>query len=510
MRPGKAFPPKLQTVGVLAVLMVVLSATATARGSAEEEALQERAELRAELTDEEVSYEVAIAAVVAPEADDRQRSTVSSYAEVLRDLATGPPTRYVDDEEREYLAELRIARHRRQLLREIDDRRNTLERRRLERTNPSASTDSSNFADDEQLRRLHHELDLLASFSPSDVVIPREISISIADESPRFRRVLPTAEGLARELPGADLMLYLVVEPVGDRVLVQVRAYDVPARRDRELFRVVDTVEAISPRLESREREVVAAIAGRALGGIKVSVEDDNDQALEGRVFVGERYVGVAPVEERYVPPGTYSVRTELPDGRESTQSVEISAGPPQSVEVIVREESPPPVTIRSVPTGARVYRGSQWVGFTPVEVSRPREDTNYTLVQDGYYDSRVTLGRESPSLVERTMISADGDWAAEVEASRDRFYRSFGVFALSVGVPILINGLYQNYAGLVDEQGRVSSQLSASEQDRVLRRANTLYVGYYAGLGLSAGLFGNMMWRLVNYVQTAQGYHTR
>ncbi|HKK47609.1 MAG TPA: PEGA domain-containing protein, partial [Alkalispirochaeta sp.] len=263
-------------------------------------------------------------------------------------------------------------------------------------------------------------------------------------------------------------------------------------------------------RLESREREVAAALAGRALGGISVTVEDSQQQSLEGQVFLGDRYVGVSPVQDRYLPPGTYTLRTELPDGRSTERSVEIAAGAPRPVVVTVQEDAPQPVTIRSTPAGARVYRGSQWVGFTPVSVARPRADTSYTLVQDGYYDSRVTLGRDAPALVDRTLISTDEDWAAEVEASRDRFYRSFGFFALSVGVPILINGVYQNYAGLVDEQGRVSSQLALSEQDRVLNRANTLFYGYYAGLGLSAGLFGNMMWRLVNYVQTAQGYHTR
>ncbi|MEX2445297.1 MAG: PEGA domain-containing protein [Alkalispirochaeta sp.] len=481
-----------------------------AGGAAEEETRRRRADLLSELREEEPVYLVAIGAVVAPEASDRQRSTMSSYAEVLRDLATGPPTRYLDDEERRSVAEQRLTQHRRQLLREIDDRRNVLERRRLERTSPSTATDSADSSDDEQLQELRDELDLLTSISASEVAIPREIPVSITDESHRFRRTLPTAAGLARELPEVDLILYLLVEPVSDRVLVRVRAYEVALERDWELFRLVDTPEAISVRLESRERDVVAAIAGKALGGIKVSVADAREQPLDAQVFVGDRYLGVAPAEDRYVPPGTYTARAELPDGRSVSQPVEISAGVPQPLALAVREDAPERVTIRSTPAGARVYRGSVWVGFSPVEVYRPREDTSYTLVQEGYYDSRVTLTADSPSLVERTMVSADGDWAAEVETSRDRFYRSFGFFALSVGVPILVNGVYQNYAGLVDGSGTVSGQLTESEQDRVLSRANTLYYGYYAGLGLSAGLFGNMMWRLVNYVQTAQGYHTR
>ena len=109
-------------------------------------------------------------------------------------------------------------------------------------------------------------------------------------------------------------------------------------------------------------------------------------------------------------------------------------------------------------------------------------------------------------------LLSTDTDWAAEVTDARDRFYRSFGLFALSVSVPILVNGAYQNYTGLLaaDGSGALSGDLSAAEQDRILRQADALYAGYYAGVGLSAGLFGNMIWRLITYVRTAQGYHTR
>ncbi|MFO8041883.1 MAG: PEGA domain-containing protein [Alkalispirochaeta sp.] len=513
MRPGKASLPRPQRAAVLLVLLVAVVATVAPRGTTEEEARARRADLLAELSEEDPVYTVAVAAIVAPDTGDRQRSIVSSYAEVLRDLATGPPLRYLDDEARRHVADTRIARYQRRLLREIDDRRNALERARLERTSPAGEieSDRADSSDDQQLRELRDQYELLTTISPNEVAIPREIPITVSDEDHRFRRTLPTAAGIAHELPEVDLMLYLSVEAVGDQLLLRVHSYDVSRAAERELFRVVGTAEDLSGRLESRERDVVAAIAGRDLGGIRVSVADpDGDVLPEARVFVGERYLGAAPAEDRYLPPGTYTTRSELPDGRRVSQTVEISAGTPQSVALVLRDEAPELVTIRSVPTGARVYRGSVWVGFTPVEVFRPQDDTSYTLVQDGFYDSRVTVTRDSASPIERTMVSADGDWAAEVEDSRDRFYRSFGFFALSVGVPILINGMYQNYAGLVDEGGALNADLAPAEQDRILSRTNALYYGYYASFGLSAGLFGNMIWRLVDYVQTAQGYHTR
>ncbi|HKK49029.1 MAG TPA: hypothetical protein VJ932_08020, partial [Alkalispirochaeta sp.] len=212
-----------------------------AGGAAEEETRRRRADLLSDLSEENPVYSVAIAAVVAPETTDRQRSTLSSYAEVLRDLATGPPTRYLENAERRAVAEERITTRRREILRQIDDRRAALERARLERTSTSSATDIEREADDDSLQDLRERLDLLTSISPADVAIPREIPIAIADESHRVRRVLPTPEGLSRELPEVDLILYLVVVPVGDRLLVRVHAYEVRQELDRELFRLVDT-----------------------------------------------------------------------------------------------------------------------------------------------------------------------------------------------------------------------------------------------------------------------------
>ena len=513
MRPDKASPLRPQRAVFLLIMVVLVASVAAAGGAAEEEARQRRADLLTELSKAEPVYTVAVAAIVAPDSNDRQRSIVGSYAEVLRDLATGPPVRYLDDQARQQVADTRIVRHQRALLRQIDERRNTLERTRLERTGPleESRSDRADSTDDQQLQELRDEYELLTTISPSEIVIPREIPITVSDEAHRFRRTLPTAAGIAHELPEVDLVLYLSVEPVGDRLLVRVHIYDVTLAAERELFRVVGTAEDLASRLESRERDVVAAIAGRELGGIRVSVADpDGDVLPEARVFVGERYLGAAPAEDRYLPPGTYTTRSELPDGRRVSETVEITAGTPQPVALVLDDEAPETVTIRSVPSGARVYRGSVWVGFAPVEVFRPQDDTSYTLVQDGFFDSRVTVTRNSPSPIERAMVPADGDWAAEVEHSRDRFYRSFGVFALSVGVPILLNGRYQNYAGLVDAGGSLNANLAPAEQDRILSRTNALYYGYYASFGLSAGLFGHMIWRLVDYVQTAQGYHTR
>jgi hypothetical protein len=307
------------------------------------------------------------------------------------------------------------------------------------------------------------------------------------------------------------MIVYLTVDAVGDRLLVTGRTFVPDLQQDTEIFRIVGRAQEIPAGLEEQERRLVAALSGRPLGVVRLVAVDPQDQPLpEARMFLGGEYLGVSPVRAEYILPGTYEVRAELPDGRSARRSITVYADEEREEVIAITAAPPEMVLLTTVPSGARVYRGAQWVGFSPVMVPRPREVTSYTLSADGYLDSRVIVGPETPGRVARTLVGSDYDWSAAVEDSRDRFYRSFGLFALSVGVPILINGTYQTYTGLVDSGGALSDDLTSAEQRRIIQQTNALYYGYYAGVGLSVGLFGNMIWRLVNYVRTAQGYHIR
>ncbi len=143
------------------------------------------------------------------------------------------------------------------------------------------------------------------------------------------------------------------------------------------------------------------------------------------------------------------------------------------------------------------------------MRIPRPDELTSYSIVKENYYDSRLELSSTSPQNVETVLVSRGYDWEEETRLSRERFYRSFGLFSLSVGVPIILYGAYQDYTGLFPS-GSVRPDLSDEERQRVVREGSALFYGYYGGIALSAGFFGNMIWRLVDYIRTAQGYHTR
>ncbi|MFW5812436.1 MAG: hypothetical protein ACOCWS_05565 [Alkalispirochaetaceae bacterium] len=118
-------------------------------------------------------------------------------------------------------------------------------------------------------------------------------------------------------------------------------------------------------------------------------------------------------------------------------------------------------------------------------------------------------LSPTSPSLLRRELLPRQIVWEDVVEEKKERFYRSFGWFVLSLPAPIILNGVYGNLTTLFPD-GSTRTGLSTQEAEERLDQANTLFYSYYATLGVSVALFGNMLFRLIDYIRTGEGYHDR
>lgn len=493
----------------LVLSFLVAGVTAVHAGGTDEEFARNRYNLLQELNSPRLEYQVVPGAVVAPDIPESQRSVLGAYIRIVRDIVIDLPTRYLDDQERSAIAASELRRRREDVSRRIDDRIREIDRERMEReTGPEATVPDRE--SDTRLRTLHDEREVLDSIDEGDIDIPEEAHLSVPSEDEyRLRWTLSTAEPISRATE-ADLFLYLTVDPLDELYVVTVRCAVPVLDTDREVLRIVAAPDAVATQLERYGRDIVHAVANRPVSDLFVSASDaDGNEVADARLYLDDELMGIGSGRNPYVPAGTYEVRGVTPDGRTERRRISVGEGEELRISVLFPEEVPREVTITSRPPGASVYRGVVWQGFTPLAVPRPPQPTPYTLSRDEYHDSRVEIGPESPDVVERILISREYDWESETKASRDRFYRSFGWFALSVGVPIILYGTYQDYAGLYPG-GVARGDLSAAEQQRLQREVNAVFYGYYGSIALSGGLFANMIWRLVQYVQTAQGYHTR
>lgn len=495
---------------VLAVFLafLVCPAPLSAAGQVESDADQVRA-VRQRLTPDELRWRYAFGVVVTEEMPRQDRLQLGSFVRILENAVGDAPIRYLDgNEQTEWVLRI-LEREEREIRRRMDERTATLDRQRLERGSARGDAGTAGAEEDSQIRDLRENLRILGLVESARILLPMTAELELVRGEHRYRRVIPDAVVTARSL-NVDMLLYLIVVPVEDLLFVRVRSYNRITRVDREVLRLVGTPEDLPRRLEESAPAIIREVAARDLADLRIHVTDAAGMPEEhARIRLDGTLIGVGSVEERFLVPGSYQVSVSVGDGRTADRSVELAGGEMNEIFLTLPESTAAPVVIDSEPSGAAVYQGALWVGRTPLKVPRPTEPRQYTISMEEHYDSRFQLDPDSPSRITRTLVATETDWYGQVEDTRDRFYRSFGAFAVSLAVPILLNGMYQNLGGLFPG-GPARADLTLDEQERNLNRANNILVGYYASFGLSTALFGNMMWRLVQYIRTAQEYHYR
>ena len=510
-----AHPP---TRALPALLMLLLTPVLlSAAGNGEVEA-RERYDLLQELKPETLTYTVVAGAVAAPDIPDDRRSVLGGYLRLVRDIAAEIPVRYLTDTERRALAEERLAGERRRIERDIDQRLLQLDRQELQtysienraKPNRAAPNQAQSVRDDKRLKTLRHRIEVLDTLTVSDFALPETVKLKIPGEDTyTFRRNLSDPYGLARERD-ADLFLYIDVRTLDELYLLTVHLYVPILKTNSEILRIVAAPEEVPLHLERYRRQIVHAVAAAEVSDVTITAVNPAGQPVDNaRLYLEGRLIGVGRGRDAYLPAGTYTISGMTPDGRERQRMITVPPGTEKIFPLLFIDEPQGSVEIATTPPGAAVYRGVEWQGVTPLTVPRPLIPTSYTVVHENYYDGRIEIGPETQDRIERVLISREYDWEADTRLSRDRFYRSLGFFAVSVAVPIVLYGTYQDYLGLFPG-GTPNRNLSESERTRVYNESTAVYYGYYGSLALSAGFFGNMIWRLVDYIRTAQGYHTR
>ena len=366
---------------------------------------------------------------------------------------------------------------------------------------------------EEELRRLKEELreqeKLLAmirgtSADRVDVVPEKPVEVTTAEE-PRYSPVYDLRSWA--EESEADLLIYGELDRSANYLFLTVYEYNYHLDRERELGRTAARAEELARNLGRLVRNAQDSVAGRPVAPLTVRLTGYRPQ--EGEVFVDDSSRGFGSVNIPLLPVGTAQVRVEHPATAPIVRNVRVSNDGENSVEFAIPDPEHGYVAVVSEPPGASIYIDSLWQGTTPYMVERPPNERQIRLSLTDYYDSQFVITPESPNLINRELLPESLRWEEEIERTKDVFYRSFGAFILSLPFPIILNGVYANLTTLFPEE-EPRSGLSQEEAQRRLSQADAVFYSYYTSLGLSIGLFGHMLYRLVNYIRTGEEYHSR
>ncbi len=135
--------------------------------------------------------------------------------------------------------------------------------------------------------------------------------------------------------------------------------------------------------------------------------------------------------------PGEHALRVELEGYETLTQSLERAALFPHGAGPGAGKAAGEPDRRGLRARGRRAVPGLHLAGRHAPGGGAPGELARFLLRLDGFRDEPLYLGPSSPATVSVVLAPAAADPLARQKRERNRFYTAFGLFALSLPLPI-------------------------------------------------------------------------
>lgn len=306
-----------------------------------------------------------------------------------------------------------------------------------------------------------------------------------------------------------DMIISGDVQQIEDSYLIDIWVYDVNLDKKNVLwqgsfsiFDIDDTITLIADALRT-------TILGRDWAALEV--ETDQSDAL---IYYNGILLGTQNCKTSILYPGEGTL--DIYSSGYLTQSHVISLEKNSTIfkEYQLQIDENSLVYIDSIPQGAEVYLGSIYLGLTPIEVVKPEEELRLTLILDGYETINSSISPFVESNYSFEMIPFTVNYSEQARIEKKRFYNSVAWFAISVGVTIVMAGIYQFYAdeynynvGMANLVGSGDSMYPTyvSNSQRSLNNYYWSYSSFWGSIGLNLGLLGITVLNLSDYLKTAE-----
>lgn len=336
-------------------------------------------------------------------------------------------------------------------------------------------------------------LSFLQGLDASKIVVERDkplklVSAASGEQLLPYPDVSPAKTARDNKL---GILIWGSIDQVEDYLVVHISVYDAALGRNVYDFGKTYSPSGVLGSVSEVSKELVRSVLGRDFGSLTLAVEPGS--AL---VYVDGTFFGIGAATIRYMRTGKHQVEVRSPGYSAGRLEVEISPFQDAKESMTLEAVPRPEVLIRSTPAGADVYLASEWQGKTPTLVPRPSSDEAMVLRLKGYHDYATTLNEQSLARVNVSLLPDAFNSEEYVSGLRNRFYTSFGAFALSIIVPVSFYSLMQ------DSLFNLSTTTSTAEAQRLKNEIGVWYYSFLGGAFVSSALFVNTIIDISEYLQ--------
>lgn len=268
----------------------------------------------------------------------------------------------------------------------------------------------------------------------------------------------------------------------------------------KEVFIYRDAVqpEEVSLIFSEVNKELAGIVFGSESASITIHPEPEESEIYLDGVFVGS---GVTALQ--FLLPGEKTVRISCPGCLDEYRQIELVEGEHSELWVSLTAGEMEYLSIHSKPSGASLYLSSEWLGCTPLEILMPAAGASSRLLlrKEEYKDYPFYLDSGFVDDIDLTLERNILEESVMQENKRDQFYSSFGVWALTVPLPIFLYGITWDYASAYQ---RAADSGNLSEASRLQSTGQIFFESYRLSMYISGMLFIRMVFYLFDYISSA------
>ncbi len=346
---------------------------------------------------------------------------------------------------------------------------------------------------DRQIEEMNESIDRLAEEVPSAPSLPLKLPVQLS-ETNRSGFLLEIGSLPAQKALDAfhlDLLFTGLVEEVEGFFYVELYATERMHSSDLPVYRKGFSIGNLSLVAEELNRAAVRAALGRDFSSLRIVASP-----LSATIFVDGERRGSGEVSIPYIESGSHEILIRADRHEDRYEVVDLEPGEFRTVEATLVPSFGNMLALTTYPEGADVYVSSEWRGKSPLFISDPLEGDLIRIQKDGYQP--VIISPFENQDVRITLTPERADSRELVAKKRTTFYRAFGLFALSVPLPVFSYGLSSDYA-------QAYSRTIGPDKDRLYSISMGMYSAYLGGLFISGSLFIDMAVKLIDYIRTAE-----
>lgn len=251
--------------------------------------------------------------------------------------------------------------------------------------------------------------------------------------------------------------------------------------------------------------ELRSVMLGRAWS--KLIVVTDHPDAL---IYSDGVLIGIGSADVNTLEPGTVMVEAIDEDTSYWSEEVVLEALEQVEVSGSLSVSDVDFMTLNTAPSGANVYMGARWIGSTPLNIPRYGDKNIWISIQKkGFYSKSFEVSSQSPSEMFYDLEVEEISRSANFDLQKKAFYRSLGRFSLSLAAPVIMGGVYSNYADRYNGYAtEYNSSSDSADYDMAEEMKQNYYISYgvfWGTVGISSGLLVDVFVKLSRYIKAAE-----